>query len=215
LKKLQYRKKILIHNFIMEEEYNIDVSDTYSLEEDEDSTETLLREIEEDEAREASLREAAIAEALAGGKPLETGAQITDFQEKIITTGSGVGRAMVVLLIIAFIVKTIEICYNYLTRKRALLRIKTAISKTRSRSVDEYNPAKPDFSRMEYVEYNAEFTTAMLMDEKIREGKNEKRVLLQMLHQRTLELMHRRTMLIQNEQYVTRAYNMNVLPLEV
>jgi len=182
----------------------------------EDSTEALLREIEEEEAREEALREAAIADANARGETLGTGgAQLTDFQEQIITTGSGVGKAMLVLLIIAFVMKFITICYNYLKRKAALGRIKSAISTTKSRSVDEYDPNNPNFDRMEYIQYNAEFRTAVLMDEKIEEGKTDKRALTQLLHQRALEVLHRRAMLMRNEQYVAKSYEMNILPLEV
>jgi len=190
-------------------------SDPYSLKEDEVSAEILLREIEEEEAREEAIREAAIAEAKIRGEPLEPGSQLTDFQEQIITTGSGVGKAMLIMLILGFIVKSIEHCYTYAKRKAALRKVKSAISSTKSRSVDEYNQQDPNFDRLEYIHYNAEFKAASEMDEKIRQGTVEKRVLLQLLNQRAYELMNRRAVLMSNEMSVTRAYKMDMLPLEV
>lgn len=100
-------------------------------------------------------------------------------------------------------------------RKGALLHVKSAISKTHGRSVDEYDPTNPNFNRLEYIEYNTEFKTAELMDEKIRQGNVGKRALLEMLQQRMCECLHRRIMLQQNEQSVTKSYRMNMLPLEV
>jgi len=190
-------------------------SDPYSLQEEEDSAEVLLREIEEEEAREEALREAAIAEATSRGEPVGTGSQLTDFQEQIITTGSGVGKAMLIMLILGFIVKSIEHCFKYAKRKAALSKVKAAISSTKSRSVDEYNEKDPNFNRLEYIQYNAEFKAGSEMDEKIRQGTVDRRVLIQLLHQRAYELMHRRGVLMRNEMSVTRAYKMDMLPLEV
>jgi len=190
-------------------------SDPYSLQEEEDSAEVLLREIQEEEAREEAIREAAIAEAKIRGEPLETGSQLTDFQEQIITTGSGVGKAMLIMLVLGFIVKSIEHCVKYCKRKAALRKVKAAISSTKSRSVDEYNELNPNFDRLEYIEYNAEFKAGSEMDEKIRQGTFDRRVLIQLLHQRAYELMHRRAVLMTNEVSVTRAYKMDMLPLEV
>jgi len=190
-------------------------ADPYSLHEEEDSEEVLLREIEEEEAREQALREAAIAEAKARSEPLEPGSQLTDFQEQIITTGSGVGKAMLIMLILGFIVKSIEHCISYVKRKRALAKVKAAISTTKSRSVDEYNDMNPNFDRLEYVQYNAEFRAGSEMDEKIRQGTMDKRVLVQLLQQRAIELLHRRAVLMTNEMSLTRAYKMDMLPLEV
>jgi len=190
-------------------------SDPYSLHEEEDSEEVLLREIEEEEAREEALRAAAIAEAKARSEPLEPGSQLTDFQEQIITTGSGVGKAMLIMLILGFIVKSIEHCISYVKRKRALAKVKAAISTTKSRSVDEYNDMNPNFDRLEYVQYNAEFRAGSEMDEKIRQGTMDKRVLVQLLQQRAIELLHRRAVLMTNEMSLTRAYKMDMLPLEV
>jgi len=178
-------------------------------------TEVLLREIEDEEAKEEALREAAIAEANFRGEPLETGSQLTEFQENIITTGSGVGKALLVMLVISFIIKSIEITWNWMKRKAALLQVNSAISKTHGRSVDEYDPSNPDFNRLEYVEYNTEFKTAELMDEKMRQGNVGKRALLQMLQQRMCECLHRRIMLQKNEHAVTKAYRINMLPLQV
>jgi len=197
-------------NFAPEED-----SDPYSLQEEEDSAEILMREIEEEEAREEALREAAIAEAKSRGEPLETGSQLTDFQEQIITTGSGVGKAMLIMLVLGFIVKSIEHCFKYAKRKAALSKVKAAISSTKSRSVDEYNEQDPNFNRLEYIQYNAEFKAGSEMDEKIRQGTVDRRVLIQLLHQRAYELMHRRGVLMRNEMSVTRAYKMDMLPLEV
>jgi len=190
-------------------------SDPYSLHEEEVSAEVLLREIEEEEAREEALREAAMSEAKIRGEPLEPGSQLTDFQEQIITTGSGVGKAMLIMLILAFIVKSIEHCLTYMKRKSALAKVKAAISATKSRSVDEYNEKDPNFNRLEYIHYNAEFKAGSEMDEMIRQGTVERRVLLQLLNQRAYELMHRRGVLMRNEMSVTRAYKMDMLPLEV
>lgn len=190
-------------------------SDPYSLHEEEDSEEVLLREIEEEEAREEAIREAAIAEAKTRSEPLEPGSQLTDFQEQIITTGSGVGKAMLILLILGFIVKSIEHCVTYMKRKAALSKVRAAISSTKSRSVDEYNEMNPNFDRLEYIQYNAEFKAGSEMDEKIRQGTVDKRVLVQLLHQRAFELMHRRGVLMTNEMSLTRAYKMDMLPLEV
>jgi len=204
--------------YCLEQEPNVatqDDTDPYSLVEDEDSVEDLLREIEEEEAREESIREAAMAEAKSKGEPLEPGSHLTDFQEQIITTGSGVGKAMLLTLIIAFVVKSIEHCFRYAKRKRALAKVKAAISSTKSRSVDEYNEADPNFNRLEYIRYNAEFKAGSEMDEKIRQGMMDKRVLVQLLGQRACELMHRRAVLMTNEMSVTRAYKMDMLPLEV
>jgi len=190
-------------------------SDPYSLHEEEDSEEVLLREIEEEEAREEAIREAAIAEAKNRGTPLEPGSQLTDFQEQIITTGSGVGKAMLIMLVLGFIVKSIEHCFLYAKRKKALAKVKRAISSTKSRSVDEYDEMDPNFDRLEYIQYNAEFKAASEMDEKIRQGTVEKRVLTQLLYQRAYEVIHRRAVLMTNEMSVTRAYKMDMLPLEV
>jgi len=190
-------------------------SDPYSLKEDEVSAEILLREIAEEEAREEAIREAAIAEAKIRGEPLGLGSQLTDFQEQIITTGSGVGKAMLIMLVLGFIVKSIEHCFTYVKRKAALRKVKTAISSTKSRSVDEYNQQDPNFDRLEYIHYNAEFKAGSEMDEKIRQGSVDRRVLIQLLHQRAFELMHRRAVLMSNEMSVTRAYKMDMLPLEV
>jgi len=208
------------------EAYDMDVNDPYSTEEnflaendlaenEDDLTEALLREIEEEEIREKELRKAAVADAKIRGEPPVTGSQLTDFQEQIITTGSGVGKALLIILIIAFILKIIEIFLSYMKRKAALLRVKSAISSTKQRSVDEYDPQNPNFKRMEYVEYNAEFKTAVIMDEKIRQGNINKRSLLEMLHKRTYEFLHRRVMLQKNEYAVTRAYKIDMLPIEV
>merc|ERR1712060_27231 len=93
--------------------------------------------------------------------------------------------------------------------------VKTAISSTKSRSVDEYNQQNPNFDRLEYIHYNAEFKAGSEMDEKIRQGTVDRRVLGQLLHQRAFELMHRRAVLMSNEMSVTRAYKMDMLPLEV
>merc|ERR1719369_2090653 len=112
-------------------------------------------------------------------------------------------------------IKCIEITWNWMKRKAALLQVKRAISKTHGRSVDEYDPNNPNFKRMEYVEYNAEFKTAELMDEKIRQGNVGKRDLEEMLQQRMCECLHRRIMLEKNDHSVTRAYQMNMLPLQV
>jgi len=204
--------------YCLDEEQNVEKpnsADPYALEEEEDSIEDLLREIEEEEAKEEALREAAITRAKSRGEPLEPGSQLTDFQEQIITTGSGVGKAMLLLLVIAFIVKSIEHCFRYAKRKAALAKVKAAISSTKSRSVDEYNEADPNFNRLEYIKYNSEFKAAAEMDEKIRQGMMEKRVLVRLLGQRAYELMHRRAVLMTNEMSVTRAYKMDMLPLEV
>jgi len=190
-------------------------SDPYSLQEDEVSAEILLREIEEEEAREEAIREAALAEAKIRGEPLGPGSQLTDFQEQIITTGSGVGKAMLIMLVLGFIVKSIEHCFTYAKRKAALRKVKTAISSTKSRSIDEYNQQDPNFDRLEYIHYNAEFKAGSEMDEKIRQGTCDRRVLTQLLHQRAFELIHRRAVLMTNEMSVTRAYKMDMLPLEV
>jgi len=190
-------------------------SDPYSLHEEEDSAEVLLREIEEEEAREQAIREAVMSEAKIRGEPLEPGSQLTDFQEQIITTGSGVGKAMLIMLILGFIVKSIEHCLMYMKRKAALAKVKTAISSTKSISVDEYNEQDPNSNRLEYIQYNAEFKAGSEMDEKIRQGTVDRRVLLQLLNQRAYELLHRRGVLMRNEVSVTRAYKMDMLPLEV
>merc|ERR1711920_1006002 len=122
---------------------------------------------------------------------------------------------MLIMLILGFIVKSIEHCFKYAKRKAALSKVKAAISSTRSRSVDEYNEQDPNFDRLEYIHYNAEFKAGSEMDEKIRQGTMGRRVLTTLLHQRAFELMHRRAVLMSNEMSVTRAYKMDMLPLEV
>jgi len=205
----------------MGEDSNLNQGDPYFLEENtlvdnyEVSNEDLLREIKEEEAKEEALREAALAEGNVRGETLEAGSQLTEFQENIITTGSGVGKALLVMLVLSFIIKSMEITWNWMKRKAALSQVKRAISKTHGRSVDEYDPSNPNFKRMEYVEYNAEFKTAELMDEKIRQGNVGKRYLLDMLQQRMYECLHRRIMLEKNDHSVTKAYQMNMLPLQI
>jgi hypothetical protein len=205
----------------MDEANYIDDKDPYfteendSAENEEDLNEVLLREIEEEETREKAMWEAAIKESKARGEPPVTGSQLTDFQEQIITTGSGVGKALLIMLIIAFFLKIMEIILNYMKRKAALLRVKSAISSTRRRSIDEYDPKNPNFKRTEYVEYNAELKTAVIMEEKIRQGSIDKRSLLKMLHKRMYEFLRRRVMLQKNELAVTNAYQMYILPMEV
>merc|ERR1719412_3385745 len=103
--------------------------DVWQTKEEEDPDEVLLREIEEEEAREAAIREAAMAEALAKGLGPDGKAQLTPFIEQIITTGSGVSKALLIVLVIAFIVKCFEHMVNYIKRKRALSKITSAISK--------------------------------------------------------------------------------------
>merc|ERR1719245_274111 len=159
-----------------------------------------------------------MAEALAKGLGPDGKAQLTPFIEQIITTGSGVSKAMLLVLVIAFIVKCFEHIVNYIKRKRALSKVKSAISTTRAKAVDEYDEGNPNFDRLSYVQYNAEFKAANEMDEMIRQGINsttDKRKIMQLLNQRAFELMQRRALLMRNEQSVTRAYRMDMLPLEV
>merc|ERR1719471_1667843 len=100
--------------------------DVWHTTEEEDPDEVLLREIEEEELREAAIREAAMAEALAKGLGPDGKAQLTPFLEQIITTGSGVSKALLIVLVVAFIVKCFEHIVNYIKRKRALARVKSA-----------------------------------------------------------------------------------------
>merc|ERR1719245_1795798 len=111
-----------------------------------------------------------MAEALAKGLGPDGKAQLTPFIEQIITTGSGVSKALILVLVVAFIVKCLEHVVNYINRKRRLARVKSAISTTSAKAVDEYDETNPDFDRLSYVQYNAEFKAAIEMDEMIREG---------------------------------------------
>merc|ERR1719461_92433 len=124
-------------------------------------------ELAEEEARANAEREAALREVeklkQAGKYKPEMGNQLSEFQLQIISTGSGVGKALLIVLVIAFIVKSIEHCINYVKKKMALSRIRTAISKTKSKSVAEYNESSANCDRLTYVKYNAEFKVGEMM----------------------------------------------------
>jgi len=197
-----------------------DDDDIYSTKPDEPTDEDLLVELAEEEARENAKREAALREVeklkAAGKFRPEMGNQLSEFQLQIISTGSGVGKALLIVLVIAFIVKSIELCINYVKKKMALSQIRTAISKTKSKSVAEYNEnSTSEKDRLTYVKYNAEFTVGAEMDEKIRQQCSDKTLLLRLLNQRAIELLKRRTLIMRKDAGITRAYRMDMLPGEV
>jgi len=177
-----------------------------NMEEPEDSDETLLAEIQE----EQRLADIAAAKAPPVQKPQLA---VSEFQMQLITTGSGVGYALLVVLAFLFIVRCIEIVYKFFQRRRKLALVRKALDTTTQTSIENYTAGDPD--RLSYVKYNSEFMVATEMDEKLRAGFRDRGVLTALLRDRALELIKRRVLLMQEEQSVHRGYQMDLIPMEV
>jgi len=201
-----------------DEQEALDNWDTEEEKPPEDSDEVLLAEIlaEEEaeiEAEKVRLEAEEEARKAAGIKAGPKPGQLSAFQQTIITTGSGVGYSLLVVLSILFVIKCMEHIYNFFQRKSKLAKVRKALHMTQATSIEDYTSNDPD--RLKYVKYDSEFTVGKEMDAKIREGFRDRNALRSMLQERALEVVKRRFLLMREEQSVHRGYQMDLVPLEV
>lgn len=201
-----------------EDEEALDNWDTEEEKPPEDSDEVLLAEIlaEEEaeiEAEKVRLEAEEAARKAAGIKAGPIPGQLSAFQQTIITTGSGVGYSLLVVLSILFVIKCMEHIYNFFQRRTKLAKVRKALDMTKHTSIEDYTSNDPD--RLKYVKYDSEFSVGQEMDARIREGFRDRNALRLMLQERALEVVKRRFLLMREEQSVHRGYQMDLVPLEV
>ena len=89
-----------------------------------------------------------------GSAQFDGGAQLTTFQDNIITTGSDVSILLMVLLLILFIVQMIRKTYQHFTLQSQLQRVENPIDDATALPAEDVVPFNPNYSHTSYAVYN-------------------------------------------------------------
>lgn len=142
------------------------------------------------------------------------GAQLTTFQDNIITTGSDVSILLMVLLLILFIVQMIRKTYQHFTHQSLLRTVENPLDSARPMSAENLNPMNPNYSHSVYAVYNTEFEERKLYLLKKGEGA-PRQVLQELLLKRAIKCIEKARAIQRDGQGIRKNWNMDLLPREV
>jgi len=148
------------------------------------------------------------------GSQFVGGAQLTTFQDNIITTGSDVSILLMVLLLILFIVQMIRKTYQHFTLQSQLQQVANPIDKGTAMAAENLNPMNPEYSHTAFAVYNTEFEEKKLYLLKKGEGAPLS-VLKELLLKRAIKCIEKARTIQRDGQGIRKNWNQDLLPREV
>lgn len=141
-------------------------------------------------------------------------AQLTTFQDSVITTGSDVSILLMVILAILFIVQMIRKTYKHFTLQSMLQKVHNPLDDCKPMRAENLTPLNPEYTHQSYAVYNTEFQHRSLYMAKTKEGAPPS-VLKDILLKRATQCVERARAMQRDGVGIRKNWNMDLLPRDV
>eukprot|EP01083_Nonionella_stella_P154219 496619_1 len=144
----------------------------------------------------------------------EGGAQLTTFQDNIITTGSDVSILLMVILLLLFVIQMIRKTYNYFTFQSKIQSVVNPLDDAKPMAAENLTPINPHYDHKSYAVYNTEFEHRKTYLQKQAEGAQPS-ILKQILLDRAVQCIQKARAMQRDGVGIRKNWNMDLLPRDV
>jgi len=141
-------------------------------------------------------------------------AQLTTFQDSVITTGSDVSVLLMVILAILFIVQMIRKTYKHFSLQSLLQKVHNPLDDCKPMRAENLTPLNPEYNHKSYAVYNTEFQHRSVYMAKQKEGAPPS-VLKDILLKRAVQCVERARAMQRDGVGIRKNWNMDLLPRDV